>query len=160
MDEHPYLTELANATSIGLLAGEMVFVVGELLEKNAQPDDGARKIIESGRSLLASVANPTPGGAQHNLDQLAESEGALDTIQAVLAQAPDGDVESYMSPLENALRKILDEHDDPVKYASELNSVRELFAMIGQLTLSRANRLTRSPQEQLQWPGPLATSTS
>lgn len=160
MHEHPYLTELASATSIGLFAEEMVFVISRLLREKAGPSEEDRKIVEAGQALLDSVADPTPGEARPNLNQLADSEGALDTIQAVLVRTQDGDVDEHVRRLVAALEALLKNEEGIEGYEADLTAVRDLFATVGRLSLARANRLTRSPQEQLGWPTTPAISTS
>jgi len=160
MHEHPYLAELANATSTGLLAEEMVFAVGRLIRGEAELSQDDRQILEEGRRLLRSAVDPSPGEAQPGLSQLSEPEGTLDTIRAVLMQAPDANVKSYVEALDAALGGIVDEERDPSAYEAELDKIRDLFATVGHLTLSRANRLTRSPQDQLEWPTSPAISNS
>jgi hypothetical protein len=160
MPEHPYLTELASATSNGLLAEEMVFVISRLLREKARPDEEDRKVIETGRAVLDSVADPTPGEARPSLSQLTGSEGALEAIQAVLVQTEDGDVESHVRRLVKALKALEEGSEDIGSYEGDLTDARDLFAIVGRLSLSRANSLTRSPEEQLRWPTSPAISTS
>jgi len=149
--DNPHLTELASATSTGLLAEEMVFVISNLLRDKARPGQEGIQVIEEGRELLKSVAGSAQDDAAPSLSQLSEPEGTLDTIRAVLTKDPKADVKSYVKRLDGALAEVLEGGKDPVIQQVELTEVRDLFAAVGHLTLSRANRLTRSPQEKLGW---------
>jgi hypothetical protein len=161
MHEHPQQTELASATSTGLLAEEMVFAIGRLLRERSRPEGEDAKAIEAGRVLLNSAVDPSLGVSQPGLSQLSQSEGTLDTIRAVLVQAPGEDVKNYVQRLDRALKRALeDSGEDFDAYEDDLIAVRDLFATVGHLTLSRANRLTRSPQEHLGWPISTATLNS
>lgn len=159
MHEHPYLSELAGATSIGLLAEEMVFVISRLLREKARATEEDALVIAAGRALLDSIANPKPGGTRPGLNQLSGSEGALDAIQAVLVQAREGDAEAYVTRLVAALRAI-EGRENVEGREDDLMEARDLFATVGRLSLSRANGLTRSPQERIGWLTSAATSTS
>lgn len=160
MRENPHLTELASATSTGLLAEEMVFVISDLLRERTKPAQKGLEVITEGRELLKSAGGSPQDEAMPSLSQLSEPEGTLDTIRAVLAQDPNADVESYVNRLDAALAEILEGGDNPTIHDTELTEVRDLFATVGHLTLSRANRLTRSPQEKLGWSTSLATLNS
>lgn len=160
MRENPHLTELANATSTGLLAEEMVFVISDLLRERTRPGQEGLRIIGEGRDLLKSAVGSPAGDAISSLSKLSEPEGTLDTIRAVLVKDPKADVEGHVRRLDSALGEILEGDKDPMAHEAELMDIRELFATVGHLTLSRANRLTRSPQERLGWPTSAATSSS
>lgn len=160
MRENPHLTELASATSTGLLAEEMVFVISDLLREKAKPKQEDLQIIAEGRELLRSAVGSPQDEGTPSLNQLSEPEGTLDTIRAVLVQDPNADVKSYVQRLDAALGEILESEDSPAIHEAELTEVRNLFATVGHLTLSRANRLTRSPQEKLGWSTSPATLSS
>jgi hypothetical protein len=160
MRENPHLTELASATSTGLLAEEMVFVISDLLREKTRPKGDSLQVLTEGRELLKSAMGSQQDEAAPILTQLTEPEGTLDTLRAVLAQEPNVDVKSYVVRLDVALQNVIEGEGDLVVHEAELTEVRDLFSTVGHLTLSRANRLTRSPQEKLGWSASATTLNS
>lgn len=160
MREHPHLAELASATSTGLLAEEMVFVISRLLRERRRPGKKGLKIIEEGRALLKSAVDSPLDETPPSLSRLFEPEGTLDTIRAVLVQDPNADVKSYVERLDAALAEVLEGGEAIESREDDLMEVRGLFATVGHLTLSRANRLTRAPNEDFGWPISPVTSNS
>jgi hypothetical protein len=157
--ERPNIEKLANATSAGLLAEEMIFAIAGLLRgTQLAPDE--KSSVATAKALLESLASPAATAPPTvEMRSLSADEEALDALQAVLVQAPGQDLQQYLGRLIGVLDVAL-AGNDVTSYTSELKALQELFSTLGHLTLARANSLTRAPQERTHWPISAETSVS
>jgi hypothetical protein len=152
MPRHPQIEDLAYATSSGLLAEEVVFGLGKLLVGEKLEDDQERAALQTAGSVLQAIIDSDVSvPARAGTAQLAASEEALDALQAALGQSTDENVQAYLARLNDTLTAALAGESVTARKA-ELESLQNLFATFGHITLARANRLTRAPLDRLTWP--------
>lgn len=145
-------TDLEGVQALGRLSDEMVFSLGRTLREEVGarlPDEDLHCFAAAATlfELLASDAATIPDSPD---GMMFSPSGYLDALHAVQGRAEGERPEEYASEVAHVLRTVIDrgaiaEDERPI-----LESLRELFAEVGEVTLSRAGELSL-PQEA-HWP--------
>jgi hypothetical protein len=143
--------DLEGAQALGRLADEMVFSLGRAVrEGDAGVTDADLAVFDRAAQLFECLVNEDDALPEHSNEMMFDSSGYLDALQ-VVQQHADGDqdvFEEYAHRLIALLREVIERR--AVAGADEkllLESLRDLFAEVGEATLSRAGELSL-PQEQ------------
>jgi hypothetical protein len=152
------LEEVSSAVSLGLLASDIVIAASKLL-RGVAPSDTEHNALVSGESLLRKMGAPLDGvGRSRRLGQLG-SRNAIDALHAVQARMPGKDVQEQVVRLADALQSVLG-GATVAEYEAELESVRDLFAHLGGIEVSRVTNLSRPTPELPPWLTPISTASS
>jgi hypothetical protein len=145
--------DLEGAQALGRLSDEMVFSLGRAVrEPNGLADDDLASFAHAAElfELLASDDKAVPDRPD---GMMFSAGGYLDALHVVQDRADEGQIEEYAGRLAQVLRNVIahrsvSDEDGPV-----LESLRDLFAEVGEATLSRAGDL--SLPREAHWPTPL-----
>jgi hypothetical protein len=150
-DRQGDLEELTGRVSRGLLAGDVVVAVDHLLETGDWYGEGDRQTVARGQQLLEALSERQAAPAQlPRARQMLASKTFLETMHAVQAQAPNEPVQEYLQRLADAIKDALDGELTP-ETRRNLETVRNLFAYLGQRNLARVNDVTRSRRDLSRW---------
>jgi hypothetical protein len=153
------LEEVSGAVSLGLLASDIVIATSKVL-RGVAPSSSERAALESGEVLLRAMSAPIDDvRPSHRLGQLGSKSSAIDALHAVQLRVPGEDVQEYVKPLADAVRKVLD--GTPITtHTAEIESVRDLFASLGEMEVSRVTSLSRPTPDVPRWLTSTASSRS
>jgi hypothetical protein len=157
---HEYeLEEVSGAVSLGLLASDIVIASSKLL-RGAELADSDRSALEHGESLLEAMSAPLDDvQPPHRLGQLGSKNSAIDALHAVQVRVPGEDVHEHVRPLANAVKQVLG--GGPVaQHRTEIESVRDLFAFLSELEVSRVTNMSRPTPDVPSWLTSTANSLS
>lgn len=148
MRDQPDLEELSGVVSAGLLAEGVVFASGRLMR--SEPLEVAeREALSQGKLLLQLIASPDAGPPNvAGMGYLAADAGALETLRAVRAQAPDEDVRVFLERLMAVVDGALQGQDVSTK-THELETLQMLFMSLGRFALARTNAYGRPREDRL-----------
>ncbi len=150
-DRQGDLEELTARVSRGLLAGEVVVAVEHLLETGDWHGEDDRETAARGQQLLEALSERQAVPARlPRPRQMLASKTLLETMDAVQAQAPDEPVQEYLQRLADAIKDALD-GEVTSETRRNLETVRDLFAYLGQRNLARVNDITRSRRDLSRW---------
>jgi hypothetical protein len=153
------LEEVSGAVSLGLLASDIVIATSKVL-RGADPSSSERSALESGEALLRAMSAPLDDvRPPHRLGHLGSKSSAIDALHAVQMRVPGEDVQEYVKPLADAMREVL--AGAPVAtHTTEIESVRDLFASLSEMEVSRVTNLSRPTPDVPRWLTSTATSRS
>jgi hypothetical protein len=153
------LEEVSGAVSLGLLASDIVIATSKVL-RGAEPSSSERSALEGGEALLRAMSAPLDEvRPPHRLGKLGSKSSAIDALHAMQVFVPGEDVQEHVKPLADAVRKILD--GTPVApHTAEIESVRDLFAFLSEMEVSRATNLSRPTTDVPRWLTSAASSRS
>jgi hypothetical protein len=97
------------------------------------------------RALGDVVANPF--GIVSDSAGFMSSDGFIDAIRAVRAQAPGQDLKSYSNALADVLEKAARGEDLVASDRETLERVRDLFGAVGKTAMARANDLSQPQRD-------------
>jgi hypothetical protein len=154
------LEEVSGAVSLGLLASDIVIATSKLL-CGADLSDPERRALEGGEALLRTMSVPLDDARRsHRLGQLGLRSSAIDALHAVQARMPgEEDIQEHVVPLADAVRQVL-EGTAVAAHTAELESVRDLFALLGEMEVSRVTNLSRPTPDMPPWLTSVASSSS
>jgi hypothetical protein len=153
------LEEVSGAVSLGLLASDIVIATSKLL-RGASLSDPERRALEGGEALLRTMSAPLDDARRsHRLGQLGSRSSAIDALHAVQARMPGEDIQEHVVPLADAVRKVL-EGTSVAAHTAELESVRDLFTLLGEMEVSRVTNLSRPTPDVPPWLTSTASSSS
>ena len=138
--------ELEGVLSLGRLADRMVFVLGRVLRSDApQPDDS--ETLAQARRLFELMSEEKVIVLDRSDDRMFSDESYLDALHVVELRAKGAEAEDCARRYAELLQKAATpgEIDDDERMG--LAALRDLFADVGETTLSRANELCRPWQE-------------
>jgi hypothetical protein len=149
MRERQEVEELSATVSLGLLAEDMILVIGRA-SRHEELRERDRRVLEAARNLFRLLGSDnitlrTPGA-----DQMLSDTGYLDALRAMESRAGDGDAQEVAAGLVELIELVLrgdatDEHTEP------LLRLRGIFVEVGKATLMRSNELGRTQQESRAW---------
>lgn len=137
--------ELEGVLSLGRLADTMVFVLGRALRAEPLRDEDVRA-LERARRLFELMANEEVIVLDKTDDRMLNDDTYLDALHVVEVRAGGADVDESARRYAELLQKV-QRGEINVKEREELSALRELFAEVGETTLSRAGELSRPRQE-------------
>lgn len=141
--------ELEGVQELGRLADEMIFALGRVV-RSEDLEDEDRSVIERAKQLFEMMASPDVV-VPDRIDAMMINPGSyLDALHVVETRAGHADVEAYAGHLAELLQRLVDQEQVSDNERAELGSLRELFAEVGEATLSRAGELSL-PQDS-PWP--------
>lgn len=144
------LEEVTGAVSLGLLASDVTVATSKVL-RGVAPTPVDRVALENGRALLRAISKPPeelvpPEG----LGQLGSRGGTLDALRALEVQMPGPDIEQSVRPLADALEQVL-KGAAVTTHRLSLEAVQRLFALLGEMEVSRATSLSRPSPDTQNW---------
>lgn len=156
MGDGSQMEEVTGAVGLGLFAGDVVLALGRLINsRTAEPTD--RDTLQLAAQLLEGLGTPVDSPAPPSGQRQLAGENALDALAAVESEAAEADVEDFIRPLAEALKQSLKSNAKPEVAA--LETLRRVFAAIGDAEVSRVSRLSRPRSPSLPlWQTSTATS--
>lgn len=142
-------TDLEGAQALGRFSDQMVFSIGRTLREGSVQQDDIRS-FRSAADLFELLARDDVGVPDTVETMTFSAGGYLDALRAVQDHAEEGQLEDYAARMESLLRTVADRAEVLQEERDELESLRDLFAEVGEVTLSRAGELSL-PQEA-HWP--------
>lgn len=153
------LEEMSGAVSLGLLASDIVIAASRIL-RGAGASEADRAALGGGEALLRALSAPLDDvRPPARLGHLGSKSSAMDALHAIQVRIPDGDVQEYVRPLADAVRMVL-EGKPASEYAKEIESVRDLFASLSEMEVSRVTNLSRPTPDVPRWLASTASSGS
>jgi hypothetical protein len=149
MRERQHLEELSGAVSLGLLAEDMVIVIGRVM-RGETLNAKDRRVLEMARALFATLGCADVILPAAGRDQMLSDDAYFDALRAVETQVPGQEAQAAAARLVELLDTVLTGDVDQVA-AHELHALRAVFIDVGKATLMRANDLSRSRQEPYPW---------
>jgi hypothetical protein len=138
--------ELSAVVAVGLSAEEIVLVAGRLARGFA--DEADLPIAEYGARVLRALGDvASPFGLPSDTAGFMSSDGFIDAIRAVRAQAPGQDVKTYSEALAAALEKAARGEELAAADRELLERVRDLFGVVGKTAIARANDLSQPQRD-------------
>jgi hypothetical protein len=137
--------ELSGVLSLGLLSERIVLTLGRALRDEKLSDDD-RQALDSARRLFELMTNEDVIVIDSLEDRMLTDESYLDALHVVQMQAPGSEIEESARRYLDILQSLIDGHVTPEE-RDDVTALRELFVEVGETALSRANDLSRTPQE-------------
>lgn len=140
--------ELEGVLSLGRLADRMVFALGRVIRSEPLHADDA-PALEHARQLFELMTKEEVIVLDSADDRMLNDDSYLDALHVVELRAEGAEVEQYAQHNVDLLRRVVDGQITDEERV-ELAAVRELFAEVGETTLSHANELSR-PRQEPSW---------
>lgn len=143
--------DLEGAQALGRLSDTMVFSLGRALRERSGtvlPAEDLRSFADAA-SLFEWLASDTQTPPVRS-DGMFTSGGYLDALRVVQGRAKGAHVERYAQRLATLLRTVVERQSVAEGEEDALEALRDLFADVGELTLSRAGELSLS--QETHWP--------
>jgi hypothetical protein len=159
MRDEYQLEEVSGAVSLGLLASDIVIATSKVL-RGADLSGSETGALRSGETLLRAMSTPLDDvRPPRRLGQLGSKSSAIDALRAIQVRMPGEDVQEYVKPLADAVRKVL--AGEPLAaHLAEVESVRDLFASLSEMEVSRVTNLSRPTPDVPRWLTSTASSHS
>jgi hypothetical protein len=142
--------DLEGVQSLGRLADEMVFSLGRALRDNAPLPDQDRQTLAHAAELFELLASDETTVPEETGGMMFSASGYLDALHAVEGRAAGHQPEQYAGGLAGVLRGVIQRGTVADEERPVLESLREMFAEVGEATLSRAGDLSVS--QESHWP--------
>jgi hypothetical protein len=161
--ERQQFEELSSVVAVGLLAEDMVLVIGRVLRDiHGELRARDRRVVEDARRLFVALSEQTtlPTGAGR--ERMIVDDAYRDTIRILRDRvtAVDSDTREAAARLVRLLDAVLEGAVTDAE-VEELMRLREVFVEVGKTMLTRSNELMRSRQETITgWRPMQATSIS
>jgi hypothetical protein len=157
MRDGSQMDEITGAVGLGLFSADVVLALGRLIRSSVSTSD--KDTLQRARLLLESLVSPVDSPALPSGQRRLAGENALDALAAVESEAAEADVEEFIRPLADALKESL--KGSAASHVTEIETLRRVFAAIGDAEVSRVSRLSRprSPSAPL-WQTSTAISGS
>lgn len=139
--------ELSGVVALGLSAEEVVLAAGRL--SRGSVDEADVPTVEYGARVLRALGDvvANPFGIASDSAGFMSSDGFIDAIRAVRAQAPGQDLKSYSEALADVLEKAGRGEDLVASDRETLERVRDLFGAVGKTAMARANDLSQPQRD-------------
>jgi hypothetical protein len=160
MSERQEIVELTDTVSLGFLSSDLVLALGRLVrQENLSSRD--RDALRSGHDLLERLGNPEPTLQPTPGPRLLTSDAVdVEVFRAARVQEPGEPVKAVIARMAALLERATTRPFEPAD-AKAADQVRRLFVYLGDMTLSRADDLLKTPHhERPAWLDPTATSIS
>lgn len=158
MRERQQFEEVSTVVSLGLLAEDMVLVIGRVM-RGDEMRERDRRVLEKAKRLLETLSSEDVVPVDLGADQMLADEAYLDALRALKLRAPEAEEQVAAAQLVALLDAVLrGELDEPMR--EQLLQLRAIFVDVGKSMLTRANDLARSRQEAYAWHPTKATSLS
>jgi hypothetical protein len=156
-DEGTSIEEMTGAVRLGLFAGDAALALDRTIRAK-QVNDADRSILGHSLTLLENLRNPAAASSTFSgPNHLAVGEAGLDALTAIEAQAADADVEQFLEPLVEGLRKALDGEVD--SQVAHLDKLLQVFVAIGDAEVERVSCLSQPRSHSIPlWSPPQPTS--
>lgn len=141
--------ELEGVQELGRLSDEMVFSLGRAMRAPALTTDDLA-VFERAASLFDLLASDDVTVPDRTEGMMLSTGGFLDAMHVVAVRAGGDELEAYARRLAELLRGIIDRGRVSAEEEPQLQSLRDLFAEVGEATLSRASEL--SLPRETHWP--------
>lgn len=143
--------DLEGVQALGRLSDEMVFSLGRALrERDTKLADKDLRCFAVAAELFELLATDETTVPDRTDGMMFSASGYLDALHAVQGRAEGDQPEEYAGGLAGVLRTVIERGSVSQAERPALESLRELFAEVGEATLSRAGELSL-PQEA-HWP--------
>jgi hypothetical protein len=142
--ERPTGDELTGVLSLGLLAESAVMALGRAIRSEPLRDEDVRA-LEQAQQLFALMATQDVVVVDAFDNTMLTDESYLDAVRVVELREDDGELQERAARYVELIRSALD--GDVAGIEDELANLRELFAAVGEATLTRANEISRASQE-------------
>lgn len=156
-DEGSSVEEMTSAVKLGLFAADAVLALDRTIRSlEVSPVD--RDILSKSLALLENLQNPAqPKSSSAGVGHLALGEAGLDVLTAIEVQAADADVEQFLEPLVEGLKKAIDGKVDD--QATRLGELQQVFIAIGDAEVERVSCLSQPRSHSIPlWSPPRVTS--
>jgi len=140
---------LDGVQALGRLSDQMVFSLGHALYGPALEDEDF-ECFTVAAALFELIADGVPRMPQPSHGMLFSASGFLNALHVVEQRSNGEGVEDYARQTSESLRRIVAARDVPNEDRPILEPLRELFAEVGEVTLSQAGEL--SLPEEAYWP--------
>jgi hypothetical protein len=163
MRERQQFEELSTVVALGLLAEDMVMVVGRVLRTRAADlPDRDRRIVENARRLFEALSEQSTLPTSAARERMVVDDAYRDTMRILRERVMEIDQggREAAANLVVLLDAVLGGHvtDEQIE---QLARLREVFVEVGKTMLTRSNELMRSRQETIgAWPPMQAISLS
>lgn len=140
-DEGSSLEEITGALKLGIFSGDAALALDRTIRaKEVTADD--RSILTCSLALFEKLRDPAGSyQADGGLSQLAAGEPGLDVLTAIEDQAAGGEVEEFLDPLIDGLRRALD--GDVEDEVDNLGKLLQVFIAIGDAEVERVSELSQ-----------------
>jgi hypothetical protein len=159
MGDEYELEEVSGAVSLGLLASDVAIACSRLLRR-VDLSESEQQALQAGHLLLQALSEPLGDiRPSDRLGQLGSKSSAIDALHAVELRVPGKDIREFVEPLAQSVAKVLagapiDEHADHIE------AVRDLFATLSEVEVSRLSNLSRPRPDIPRWQTSTANSLS
>jgi hypothetical protein len=147
--------ELSGVLSLGLLSERMVLALGRAMNGNDLTEDDL-DAIAAARRLFERMTEEDVIVIEGPEDRMLNDESYLDALHVVQLQTGGAEIEPAVRRYVDLLEKLINDQISE-EQREELTSLRDLFVEVGEMTLSRANELSRTRQDPSWRPMRLAT---
>lgn len=159
MGDEYELEEVSGAVSLGLLASDIAIACSKLL-RHADLSDAEEKSLRAGHLLLQALSEPLDDvRPSDRLGQLGSKSSAIDALHAVELRVPGEDIREYVQPLEESLAAVM-ATGNINEHTTQLEAVRDLFATLSEVEVSRLSNLSRPKPDVPRWQISAASSLS
>jgi hypothetical protein len=147
------MEEMTGAVRLGLFAGEAALALDRTIETRHVADDD-RLVLDRGLRLLEDLGRLP--GAEGGQNQLATGEVGLDVLTAIESEADDVELDQFLAPLAEGLKKALAGEVDA--HIEQLRTLLRVFVAVGDAEVERVSHLSQpnSPSIPL-WSPPQVT---
>jgi hypothetical protein len=141
--------ELEGVSNLGRLADKMVFALGRVMRSDDfRPDPADLPVLERARHLFELMTTEDVIVLDQSEDRMLNNDSYLDALHAVQLRAGPEVAEyaqRYVDLLQNVINGTISEEQ-----RADLDALQELFAEVGEITMSRASELSR-PRQEPSW---------
>lgn len=150
MRDEYQLEEVSGAVSLGLLASDIVIATSKVL-RGADLSPSESLALKGGEAILRALSAPLDDiRPPHRLGQLGSKSSAIDALRAIQVRVPGEDVHEYVKPLADAVEKVL-AGEPAAAHSEQVASVRDLFASLSEMEVSRVTNLSRPTPDVPRW---------
>lgn len=158
MGDEYELEEVSGAVSLGLLASDVAIACSRLLRR-ADLSESEQQALRTGHLLLQALSEPLGDvRPSDRLGQLGSKSSAIDALRAVEIRVAGKEIGDYVEPLAQSVADVLDGASID-EHANQIEAVRDLFATLSEVEVSRLSNLSRPTPDIPRWQQTSAASS-